>query len=114
MINLALAVLAFVGGHFLLSSRPVRTPVAGWVGERAFFGLYSALMIAALAWLAMAFRAAPLIPLWSAPPAARLIPVVVMPLAGLLLVGGLTGRNPTMILQSVAPSGDPGCGRWRI
>src|SRR5437899_569222 len=114
MINLALAVLAFVGGHFLLSSPPVRNPVAARVGERAFLGIYSILMVAGSVWMATAFRAAPLIPLWSAPPAARMIPVIVMPFACLLLVGSLTGRNPTMIMQSVAKSGDPAPGLLKV
>ena len=42
MIQLTLAVLAFVGGHFLLSSPPVRGPVVARVGEPAFSGIYSA------------------------------------------------------------------------
>jgi uncharacterized membrane protein len=114
MINLALAVLAFVGGHFLLSSPPVRKPVAARVGERAFFGIYSTLMLATFVWIVTAFRAAPFIPLWSAPPAARMIPVIVMPFACLLLVGSLTVRNPTMIMQSVAKSGDPAPGLLKV
>jgi uncharacterized membrane protein len=114
MTNLALAVLAFVGGHFLLSRPPVRRPLATRVGERAFSGLYSALMLVAFAAMVRAFRAAPFIPLWSAPPAARMIPVIVMPFACLLLVGSLTGRNPTMVMQSVAASGDPAPGLLKV
>jgi len=114
MTNLALAVLAFVGGHFLLSSPPVRKPLAVRVGEPAFFAFYSSLMVAAFVWMVKAFLAAPLIPLWGVPPAARLIPLIVMPFACLLLVGSLTGRNPTMIMQSVATSGDPAPGVLKI
>lgn len=114
MTNLALAVVAFVGGHFLLSSPPVRGPVAARVGERAFFGLYSALMLAAFVGMVMAFRAAPFIPLWSQPDGARLIPVVVMPFACLLIVGSLTARNPTMVMQSVPASGDPAPGLLKV
>lgn len=114
MTNLALAVLAFVAGHFLLSSPPVRGPLAGGVGERAFSGIYSALMLAAFVWMVGAFRAAPYVPLWSVPPAARMIPVVVMPFACLLLVGSLTVRNPTLIMQSVAASGDPAPGLVKV
>lgn len=114
MTNLALAVLAFVGGHFLLSSPPVRNPVAARVGEQVFFAFYSSLMVAAFAWMVAAFRAAPFIPLWSVPPAARMIPVIVMPFACLLLVGSLTGRNPTMVMQSVGRSGDPAPGMVKV
>ncbi|MBV8535992.1 MAG: NnrU family protein [Alphaproteobacteria bacterium] len=114
MTNLVLAVLAFVGGHFLLSSPPVRGPLAGRMGETVFSGLYSALMLAAFLWMVAAFRAAPYVPLWSVPPAARMIPVLVMPFACLLLVGSLTVRNPTMVMQSVAASGDPAPGMIKV
>jgi|SRR5579871_1818423 len=106
MANLALAVLAFVGGHFPLSSAPVRIALVTRVGERAFTGIYSALILAALVWMVAAFRAAPFIPLWSAP-VEHMIPVIVMSFACLLFVGSLTVHNPTMVMQSVAASGNP-------
>jgi uncharacterized membrane protein len=114
MTNLALAVLAFVGGHFLLSSPPVRGPLVGRVGETTFSGIYSALMLAAFVWMVSTFRAADYVPLWTAPLGARMIPVVVMPFACLLLVGSLTVRNPTMVMQSVAASGDPAPGLLKV
>jgi len=114
MTNLALAVLVFVGGHFLLSSPPVRGPLVARLGETPFSGLYSALMLVAFVWMVGAFRNAPYVPLWSAPPAARMIPVLVMPFACLLLIGSLTVRNPTMVMQSVAASGDPAPGLLKV
>lgn len=36
LITLAFATLAFAGGHFLLSSAPVRGPLSGMMGERPF------------------------------------------------------------------------------
>jgi uncharacterized membrane protein len=114
MTNLALAVLAFVGGHFLLSSEPMRGPLVARMGETAFSGAYSALMLAAFVWMVAAFRTAPYVPLWSVAPAARIIPVLVMPFACLLLVGSLTVRNPTMVMQSVATGGDPAPGLVKV
>jgi uncharacterized membrane protein len=114
MIQLTLAVLAFVGGHFLLSSPPVRGPVVASVGELAFSGIYPALMLAAFIWMVRAFRGASFIPLWSVPPDVRVIPAIVMPFACLLLVGSLTVRNPTMIMQSIAASGDPAPGLLKV
>jgi uncharacterized membrane protein len=114
MIQLTLAVLAFVGGHFLLSSPPVRGPVVARVGEPAFSGIYSALMLVAFVWMVRAFRAASFLPLWSGPPDARVIPAIVIPFACLLLVGSLTVRNPTMIMQSIAASGDPAPGLLKV
>jgi uncharacterized membrane protein len=114
MIQLTLAVLGFVGGHFLLSSPPVREPVVARVGEPAFSGIYSALMLTAFVWMVRAFRAASFIALWNVPPDARVIPAIVMPLACLLLVGSLTVRNPTMIRQSIAATGDPAPGLLKV
>ncbi len=114
MTNLVLAVLAFVGGHFLLSSPPMRGLFVTRIGETAFSGAYSALMLAAFVWMVAAFRTAPYVPLWSVSSAARMIPVVVMPFACLLLVGSLTVRNPTMVMQSVAATGDPAPGLVKV
>jgi uncharacterized membrane protein len=114
MTNLVLAIVAFVGGHFLLSSSPVRKPAAARVGEQAFIGLYSGLMLAAFVWMIKAFLAAPFVPLWSPPDGARLIPAIVMPFASLLFVGSLTVRNPTMVMQSVPASGDPAPGVLKV
>jgi len=105
---LALAVLAFVGGHFALSSGPLRRPLAATLGERAFAGVYSALMLAAFAWMIAAFAAAPYVPLWELPRGARMIPVLVMPFACLLFVGSVTVRNPTMVMGAVAADPAPG------
>jgi uncharacterized membrane protein len=114
MTNLLLAVVAFVGGHFLLSSSPVREPAVSRIGERAFIVIYSVLMLAAFVWMVTAFGAAPFIPLWSPPDSARLIPVIVMPFASLLFVGSLTVRNPTLLMQSVPAKGDPAPGVLKV
>ena len=72
MIQLSLAVVAFVGGHFLLSSPPVRGPVVARA-QPAFSGISSTQpsLLAALIWMVRAFRGASFIPLWSVPPDAR-------------------------------------------
>lgn len=112
--NLFLAVLAFVGGHFALSSPPIRGPLAGQLGERAFAAVYSVLAVAAFVWMVKAFAAAPFVPLWDAPRALHMIPVVVMPFACLLFIGSVTGPNPTMVMQSVAADADPAPGMLKV
>ena len=92
----------------------MRGPVVARVGEPVFSGIYSALVLAAFVWMVRAFRAASFIPLWSVPPDAHVIPAIVMPFACLLLVGSLTVRNPTMIMQSIAASGDPAPGLLKV
>lgn len=112
---LALATLAFVGGHFLASSAPVRGPLVARLGERAFLGLYSAAAIALFVWMLLAYGDAPLVELWPTPEWGRSLPVIVMPLATLLLVGGYTQRNPTAVMQSIAAAGrDPAPGILKI
>jgi uncharacterized membrane protein len=54
-------------------------------------------MLAAFAAMLAAYGAAPQTPVWSPPPAFKLVPVLVMPVAAVLLVAGVTTANPTMV-----------------
>jgi uncharacterized membrane protein len=56
--SITAAAIAFVGTHFLLS-HPSRQPIVGAVRNAAFLGIYSAVAAATLAWLALAYYAAP-------------------------------------------------------
>lgn len=97
MKTLLAAQLVFVGGHLLLSSPPVRTPLVRRLGERGFALAYSILMVAALAGVVIGWRAAPRVPLWDLGPVGRALPAVVMPVALILAVLGLTSRNVTAL-----------------
>lgn len=94
---LFLAVLAFVGGHFLLSWPPLRGKLAGRLGEPFFAGLYSLLMVLFLIWVVAAYRVAPPLVLWDLGRWANVVPVVVMPVALVLAVLGVAGRSPTAV-----------------
>lgn len=100
------AALAFVGGHFVLSWQPVRGAVVARLGERGFTILYSTLAVLTLLWLGRAYGTAPYVELWGQPPWTRWIPIVVMPLALLLAVCGLSQANPTMVEQKLRPASD--------
>jgi uncharacterized membrane protein len=89
--------LAFVGGHFLLSWPPLRGRLVAALGEKAFLGLYSLLSIAFLVWAIQAYRAAPFVGLWDLGLAGRAIAVGVMPFALVLAVAGLTSPSPTAV-----------------
>ena len=92
----AIAAIAFVGTHFLLS-HPLRAPVPGVVGERGFFGVYSLVAGVTLAWLVIAWRAAPPGPLlWVPDNITWAIVTLVMLLASILLMGSLI-RNPALV-----------------
>jgi uncharacterized membrane protein len=94
---LFVATLAFVGGHFVLSSAPVRQPLVRMLGQTGFLPVYSLAVTAAFVWMLAAWRAAPLVPLWDPPPFFAWIPFVLMPVATFLAVAGLTTRNPTLV-----------------
>lgn len=94
---LLLAVAVFVGGHFFLSSVPVRGPVIKALGEAGFRVAYSVLSLGALAWAVAAYNAAPRVVLWQPDPGLLAIPLLVMPVACILLVASLTTPNITMV-----------------
>ena len=92
-----IGVLAFTGGHFLLSAIPLRDRAIEAIGEEKFRGLYSLVMLGALVWLILAFRAAPYMEVWLPGPATKWIPNILMPFACILLVSGITTRSPTSV-----------------
>ena len=91
--GLALAMLAFVGTH-LAMSHPLRRRLVLALGERAFAGLYSAVAIATLLWVILAWRAIERPePSWIAPLWYWQVASALMLAASILLVGSLV-RNP--------------------
>lgn len=109
--QLLVATLAFVVTHFA-SSTPLRGAITGALGEKAWLGLYSAVAFATIGWMAWAYARAPFQPLW---PGLRLVPLLVMPVALVLLAGGVLGRNPTAVRQERAlQSSEPARGMIRV
>ena len=110
MTELAVAVAAFVGTHFLLS-HPLRVRIAGRISEQAFAGVYSLVAFATLGWAVLAYRAAPSEQLWVAPMFAVHIAYLVMLFACVLLAGSLLAPNPALAMmggildKSVDPKG---------
>ena len=105
---LLLAMLAFVGGHFVLSAPPVRTKLVAMLGERTFAGMYSVLMILALIWVVAAYRVAPPLIVWDLGPSINLVPIAVMPFALILAVLGLIARSPTAVMGERFLAGERG------
>jgi uncharacterized membrane protein len=92
---LVAACAAFVGAHFVLS-HPLRGALVGRLGDGGFKGLYSLVALAAILWLASAYRAAPLgEPLWPVGDGLWAAATIVMLLASVLLMGSLV-RNPAL------------------
>lgn len=94
--SLLAATVLFVGGHFLLSSHALRAGLVRRLGESGFRGLYSAIAGVGLVWMAYAYGEAPSIELWFLP-ALRWLPLVLLPVALVLAVAGLTTRSPTAV-----------------
>jgi uncharacterized membrane protein len=92
---LAVASATFVGTHFLMS-HPLRTPLIGLIGEKAFTGLYSLVALATFAWIFIAYgpaNAEAPRPLWEAGKVWWIVATLLMWLGSILLVGSLR-RNP--------------------
>ena len=115
MLNLFVAALFLLGTHFGIASTSLRHELIGRVGERAYRAIYSLLAIMAFAWLITAWRAAPIVPLWSAGSGLRHLTLTLMPLAFLLLVCAVTAPNPTVVGQRPDPdAGAPASGIIRV
>ena len=109
------ATVAFVGGHFFLSSAPIRTTLVRLFGEKLFLTLYSMAITVLFVWLLLAFVSAPFEELWDDIPVLEWAPAVVMPVALFFAVCGLSTPNPTIAGRDALTAGrDPTQGIMRI
>ena len=92
-----LAVAVFVGGHFVLSSVPVREVLIKALTVNGFRLVYSALAAVGLAWAIAAYNAAPFSPLWPETPGFKMLALLFMPISTILIVAGVTTQNVTML-----------------
>lgn len=102
MLALTFASVAFVGSHFLLS-HPLRRPIVGQVGTKAFLGLYSLVALITFAAMIWTYRSVGRQPmLWSSGEGVWIAANILMWIASILLVGSFLG-NPAL---PGAPSSD--------
>ena len=103
LVSLAIATLAFVGLHFLMS-HPLRSSLVRTLTERGFLGVYSLVSLATFAWMILAYRAGDdRNPIWVAPPAWWPIGSALMLVASILFVGSLR-RNPAFPRPGAGPT----------
>jgi uncharacterized membrane protein len=115
LLSLAIAGVAFCGSHILLSSTGLRGSLRDQLGERGFLAVYSLTALVTFAWFLVAYSHAPTIPLWPRERWMALVPVVVMPLATILLIAGYTTPNPTTVgMERFARADDPAPGIMRV
>lgn len=113
--HLALAAGVFVLSHVGLSAPAVRERLVGLVGRRAFLVVYSAVALGALVWLIAAYMGAPTRAVWPQEPWMRYVPLLVMPLAAVLLVAGLFTAGATVVSDARPPAGaDPAPGILKV
>ncbi|WP_428027313.1 NnrU family protein [Altererythrobacter sp.] len=94
LIQLVAANVTFVGTHFAMS-HPLRASLVKALGERGFQAVYSLVSLAAFAWVALAFRAAPPADLPSNGEAGWIIATLLMIPALVLFAGSFAG-NPAL------------------
>lgn len=93
---LALSVGLFVLLHFLLSSRPIRGPLARRLGEGGFMGLYALATGAPFAAIFFTWGMAPIVPVYTPPSWGAHLTLTLMAVAFFFLVAGFTTPSPTL------------------
>jgi uncharacterized membrane protein len=115
LFSLLIAGIAFCGSHILLSSTRLRGSLREQLGERGFLAVYSLTALVTFAWFVVAYSHAPTVILWPSQRSTTLAPVLVMPLATILLVAGYSTPNPTAVgMERSARADDPAPGILRV
>jgi uncharacterized membrane protein len=113
--SLLAAGLAFCGSHILLSSTRLRGALRDQLGENGYLAVYALTALATFAWFVAAYARAPRLLLWAPLAWTPLAPVVLMPLATILLVAGYSTPNPTAVgMERRAAADDPAPGMLRV
>lgn len=91
------ALVIFLASHSIPARPRVRTALVGFLGERLYLTLYGLGSLALLAWLILAARRAPYVPLWSPDLLQYWAPILAMPVALFLFIGGAIAPNPLSV-----------------
>jgi uncharacterized membrane protein len=111
MEQLLLASAVFLVTHFVPST-PLRGALVKAMGQWPYTGLYSLVAFATIGWMSWAYARAPVEPMFAG---LRILPAIAMPLAFILLAGGLFARNPTIVgADRLLKSPDPARGMIRV
>ena len=102
-----LALAAFLAAHSIPAAPALRGRLVALLGERLYLGLYSLLSLGLLVWLIAAAINAPYTPLWPYQAWAPWVPALVMPLAAVLMVSGLSAPNPLSVSFALGVPFDP-------
>lgn len=97
MTQLTLAALFFVGIHLGIAGTALRDSLIARFGEPVFRGGFSALSLAGLLWLIVAYRHAPYVETWGQMAWFKPVAAALMLASFILVVAGLTTKNPTAV-----------------
>jgi uncharacterized membrane protein len=97
MINLVMASAYFLLIHFGVSGTRVRDRLVALLGAGPYRGAFALASIAGLVWMIHAFREAPMIPLWGVLLGLRPAAYVLVLVAFLFVVIGITTPSPTRV-----------------
>jgi uncharacterized membrane protein len=113
--GLSLAAAFLLASHVGLSSSRLRGFLVLRLGRPIFLALYSVVAVGALIWLVTAYARAPYLELWPAPQWTTYLPLVLMPLANVLLIAGLFAADATVTSDGTLPAGaDPAPGILKV
>lgn len=97
MTQLLIAVSVFLLSHMIPALPRLRAGLIARLGRTGYLVAYSALSLAVIAWVAVAYRQAAYVPVWDYDPILNWAPFLVMPAACVLLVGSLRRSNPLSV-----------------
>lgn len=102
MAELIASLVVFVFTHAVPSLPGIRGRLIGLLGKPAYLILYSLLSLAVITWLVIAYARAPFVEVWEFALWQRWVPVLIMPIACILLAGTFLCPNPFSISISKA------------
>ncbi len=111
MILLILAAALWVGWHVGVAGTRLRGQVVAKLGEMGFMIAFSIGSVVSIMLLVMAWQAAPVWFLWSAPAPLRWLLAALMLPGFILFIASVTAPNPTSAGQKLAPEGPRGITR---
>lgn len=112
--HLAVATAVFVAVH-AVSGTPLRMQAVAAMGERVWTGVFSLVSLLLFAWMIWAYGEAPTVVLWQSTVWTRWIPLLVMPVAFVLLIAGYATPNPTAVMsERVLASSEPAQGVLKV
>ncbi len=114
MIILVAALAAFVAVHTMMSRPWLRDPLTARLGRAGYATVNGIVSLVGLALVFWAYRAAPYVEAWPARIELWAVPVLVLPLAGILFVSGVTTPGAGLSGDRLPDGADAAPGILRI